>query len=230
MSRLLPRLTLCLALLAAQAVQAQGFVGLGLDYPMTTAPLINFANMAVMNNNSMNTGRHSRGEPARLKAPQAVQRNAQELARIFPASSQAAMTQAFQQSMDVYQQVAAKMGWQREDLDGAMAAFIVGNYMVFANRDVQDGEFAAVAEQLRQGGGTRRLADTQSAEAIRNLYEKSAMVGAFMALAYKSQQQKAQPEHVAANLRNSARENLKLVLGTDPERLQIGERGVMLVK
>lgn len=56
------------------------------------------------------------------------------------------------------------------------------------------------------------------------------MVGAFMALAYKSQQQKAQPDHVAANLRNGARENLKLVLRTDPERLQIGERGVMLVK
>jgi len=51
-----------------------------------------------------------------------------------------------------------------------------------------------------------------------------------MAQDYESQQQKAQPEHLAANLRNSARENLKLGLGTDPERLQIDERGVMLVK
>ena len=125
---------------------------------------------------------------------------------------------------------AADVSAMGSDLEGAMAAFIVGNYMVFANREVQDGEFAAVAEQLRQGGGTRRLAETQSAETIRNLYEKSAMVGAFMALAYNSQQQKAQPEQVAANLRNSARENLKLVLGADPERLQIDERGVMLVK
>ncbi len=221
---------LCAALLAASAARAQGYVGLGLDYSMTTAPMINFANMAVMNNNAMNTGARSRSKPARLDAPPAVQRNAQELARVFPASSQAAMAQAFQHSMDIYQQIAAKMGWQRDDLDGAMAAFIVGNYMVFANRDVPDEEFAAVAEQLRQGGGTRRLAEKQSAGTIRNLYEKSAMVGAFMALAYKSQQQKAQPEQVAANLRNSARENLKLVLGTDPERLQLDERGVMLVK
>ncbi|WP_426343542.1 DUF6683 family protein [Pseudoduganella sp. R-32] len=230
MNRLLPHLMLYAALLAAPAARAQGYVGLGLDYSMTTAPLINFANMAVMNNNSMNTGLHSRGKAARMEAPPAVQRNARELAKVFPASSQAAMAQAFQQSMDVYQQVAAKMGWQRDDLDGAMAAFIVGNYMVFANREVLDEEFAAVAEQLRQGGGTRRLAEKQSAETIRNLYEKSAMVGAFMALAYKSQQQKAQSEHAAANLRNSARENLKLVLGADPERLQIDERGVMLVK
>ena len=87
-----------------------------------------------------------------------------------------------------------------------------------------------MAAQLRLGGGARRLAEKQSAETIRNLYEKSAMVGAFMALAYKSQQQKAQPEQVAVNLRNSARENLKMVLRTDPERLQIDERGVMLVK
>lgn len=230
MRPLLPRVMLYAALLTAPAVHAQGYVGLGPDYGMTTAPMINFANMAVMNNNSMNTGLQSHSKPARIEAPPAVRRNAQELAKVFPTSSQAAMAQAFQQSMDVYQQIAAKMGWQRDDLDGAMAAFIVGNYMVFANRAVQDEEFAAVAEQLRQGGGTRRLAEKQSPEALRNLYEKSAMVGAFMALAYKSQQQKAQPEHVAANLRNSARENLKLVLGTDPERLQIDERGVMLVK
>lgn len=214
----------------ASVAHAQGFVGLGMDYPVTTAPLINFANMAVMNNNAMNTGAHSSDKPVRATARPAVQRNAQELAKIFPASSRAAMTQAFQQSMDVYQQVAAKMGWQRDDLDGAMAAFIVGNYMVYANREVHDAEFAAVAEQLRQGGGTRRLAGKQSPESMRNLYEKSAMVGAFMALAYKSQQQKAQPENVTANLRNSARENLKLVLGTDPEHLQISERGVMLAK
>jgi len=230
MSRRLLCVTLCAVLLASPAARAQGYVGLGPDYAMTTAPLINFANMAVMNNNSMNTGQHSSSKPVRVEAPPAVQRNAQELSRIFPASSRASMTQAFQHSMDIYQQIAARMGWQRDDLDGAMAAFIVGNYMVFANREVQDEEFAAVAEQLRKGGGTRRLAEKQSAETIRNLYEKSAMVGAFMALAYKSQQQKAQPEHVAANLRNSARENLKLMLGTDPERLRIDERGVMLVK
>ncbi|KQV54518.1 hypothetical protein ASD07_08350 [Duganella sp. Root336D2] len=208
---------LCAAMLEASAAQAQGFVGLGPDYSMTTAPMLNFANMAVMNNNSMNTGSRSRSKPARLDAPPAVQRNAREVARVFPPSSQAAMAEAFRQSMDIYQQIAAKMGWLRDDLDGAMAAFIVGNCMVFANREVQDAQFAAVAEQ-------------QSAETIRNLYEKSAMVGAFMALAYKSQQQKAQPDNVAANLRDSARENLKLVLGTDPERLQTDERGVILVK
>jgi hypothetical protein len=164
------------------------------------------------------------------QAQPAVQRNAQELAKVFPASSQAAMKQAFRQSMDIYQQVAAKMGWQSEDLDGAMAAYIVGNYMVFANREVRDEDFAAVADQLRRGGLTRRLAEQQSPRAVRDLYEKSAMVGAFMALAYKSQQQRAQPEQVAANLRNSARENLRVALGTEPERLQIGERGVMLAK
>ncbi|WP_035375092.1 DUF6683 family protein [Pseudoduganella violaceinigra] len=227
----LKALLLASALMAGQAAQAQW---LGQDYATFGVPLVNFGNMAAMNNNSMNTGKHTHSDTdsrsARASAPPAVQRNAQELSKVFPAASQASMRQAFQQSMDVYQQIAEKMGWQRNDLDGAMAAFIVGNYMVFANRDVQDAEFAAVAEQLRRGAGTRRLAERQSAESIRDLYEKSAMVGAFMALAYKSQQQKSQQEHVAANLRNSARENLKLVLGTDPERLRISERGVMLAE
>lgn len=226
-------LGLCAAL-TAPAVHAEGLLGFGLDYPHTTAPLINFSHFSAVNNNIMiNAAREQAAQEAkrtRVTAQPAVQRNAQELARIFPSARQSEMARVFQQSMDVYRQVAAKMGWQRDDVDGAMAAFIVGNYMVFANREVQDAEFAAVADQLRQGGGMRRLASERGPEAMRNLYEKSAMVGTFMALAYKSQQQKAQPEHVAANLRNSARENLKLVLGTDPERLRIGERGIMLAK
>lgn len=219
-------------LLAAPAAHAQGLVGLGLDYPYIGAPLINFSHMSAMNNNAMNNA----ANPARKRerdianVPPAVKRNAQELAKVFPASSQASMVLAFVQSMDLYETIEAKMGSPRNDLDMAMAAFIVGNYMVFANREVPDEDFKAVVEQLRRSGGTSRLKEKERPETIRNLYEKSAMVGAFMAVAYKSQQQKAQPENVAANLRNSARENLKIVLGTDPERLRIDGRGVMLAQ
>lgn len=219
-------------LLAAPAAMAQGLVGLGLDYPYTAAPLINFSHMSAMNNNAMINAANSarKRERDHANAPPAIKRNAQELAKVFPPASQASMVQVFVQSMDIYETIEARMGSPRNDLDVAMAAFIVGNYMVLTNREVSDDEFKAVAEQLRQAGGTRRLREKESPETVRNLYEKSAMVGAFMALAFKSQQQKAQPEHVAANLRNSARENLKIVLGTDPERLRIGGRGVMLVQ
>lgn len=219
-------------LLAAPASRAQGLVGLGLDYPYTAAPLINFSHMSAMHNNAMlnaaNSARKHERDIANV-AP-AVKRNAQELAKVFPASSQASMVQVFVQSMDIYQTIEAKMGSPRKDLEMALAAFIVGNYMVFTNREVSDEEFKAVAEQLRQAGGTSRLREKERPETLRNLYEKSAMVGAFMALAYKSQQQKAQPEQVAANLRDSARENLKIVLGTDPARLRIDGRGVKLLQ
>ncbi|HEY0588321.1 MAG TPA: hypothetical protein VGD52_19445 [Pseudoduganella sp.] len=77
MSRLLG-VMLYAAPLAAPAARAQGYVGQGLDYATTTAPLINFANMAVLNNNSINTSLRSRSKPARVRA----------------------MTQAFQHSMD----------------------------------------------------------------------------------------------------------------------------------
>ncbi|WP_374582470.1 DUF6683 family protein [Pseudoduganella sp.] len=217
-------------LLAAPAAQAQGLVGLGLDYPYTAAPLINFSHISAMNNNAMINAAGGARKREHASAPPAVKRNAQELARVFPPASQASMVQMFVQSMDIYQAIEAKMGSPRNDLDVAMAAFIVGNYMVYANRDVPDDDFKAVIGQLRQAGGTLRLKEKESPETIRNLYEKSAMVGAFMALAFKSQQQKAQPENVAANLRNSARENLKIVLGTSPERLRIDSRGVMLAE
>lgn len=174
MSRVPPSFMLCAALLAAPASQAQYVGDRSLDWATIGAPLSNMANIAVMNNITMMNAAYgkpdSEAKPTRMPPAQpAVQRNAQELAQLFPASSQAAMKQVFRQSMDVYQRIAAKMGWQRDDLDGAMAAYIVGNYMVFANREVRDEDFAAVANQLRRGGVTRRLAEQQSAQAVRDL-------------------------------------------------------------
>jgi hypothetical protein len=215
----------------AQVAQAQGLVGLGLDYPMTTAPMINFSMNSMVNNNLMNTAarRSTSKQPAlRANAAPAVQRNAQELAKVYPAPYRHQMTQVFQQSMDVYRKIEAKMGFEGNDLGGAMAAFIVGNYMVLNNREVPDEDFVAVAKQLRAQPALRALADKQGPEGVRNMYEQSAMVGAFMALVYKSQEQQRQPENVQANLRHSASENLKLALGTDPQRLRIDAQGMSI--
>jgi hypothetical protein len=58
------------------------------------------------------------------------------------------------------------------------------------------------------------------------VFEQSAMIGAFMALAYKSHQQQPQPPAVYENMRNAARENLQLVLKGDPANLFIDKNGM----
>ncbi|OEZ97476.1 DUF6683 family protein [Duganella sp. HH101] len=229
--RLLAGVASAALLMAAWPAQAQW---LGQDYASYGVPMSNFIQLATIHNLNMIDAatpgdKKSAAAPAplRAEAPPAVQRNAQELAQRFPAAQRAPMAQAYQDSMEVYQKIEAKMGWSRNDVGGALAAFVVGNYMAMRDTEVADEDFAAVARQMRNHPRLAGSFRQQSAASLRNLYEQSAMVGTFMALAQKSLQQTPQPTQ-QANLRAAARENLKLVLGADPERLHIGARGAVL--
>lgn len=164
--------------------------------------------------------------PGLAKARPAVQANARKLSMHFPPDKRAEMEKIYVQSMDVYLKVEKKMGWTPRDLAGGMAAFVVGNYMVLKDTDVSDEAFAAVARQFRAQDKVRELGNHADADKVRDVFEQSAMIGAFMALAYKSRQQQPQPPAVYENMRNAAMENLKLVMRTDPDRLVIDETGI----
>jgi hypothetical protein len=164
--------------------------------------------------------------PALAKAKPAVQANARKLSMHFPPDKRAAMEKIYVQSMDVYLKVEKKMGWTPRDLAGGLAAFVVGNYMVLKNTEVSDEAFAAVARQFRAQDRLRELGDSADRDKVRDVFEQSAMVGAFMALAYKSHQQQPQPPAVYENMRNAAMENLKLVMRLDPEGLRIDDQGI----
>jgi hypothetical protein len=233
-------LPVALALLGA-AAHAQW---LGQDYATYGAPLSSFMHSSMTNNLTMiqladKAAREERGRRAgtgaaardvvalRADAPSAVQRNAAELALHFPPEHRAVMTKAFADSMAVWTRLETKLGLPRNDVGGALAAFLVGNYMVLTGKDVSDEEFAAVVEQLRRQPSLRSMLGGQAPAALRNLYEQSAMTGTFMALAQKSQQTNPQPPAQQANLRHAARENLRTV-GLDPDRLQISARGISM--
>lgn len=156
----------------------------------------------------------------------AVRANAHKLAQHFPADKRAEMEQVYVQSMDVYLQVEKKMGWTPRDMAGGLAAFLVGNYMVLKNAEVPDEDFDAVARQIRAQDKLRDINGKNEADKVRDVFEQSAMIGAFMALAYKSHQQQPQPPAVYENMRKAARENLQLVLKGDPANLFIDKNGM----
>lgn len=209
---------------------------LGADYATYGAPMSNFGVNTMMNNSAMinaaaessrQAAESSRQAPVRANAAPALSRNAEELAQRFPSDQQEQMRKAYIDCMRGYQKIEAKMGWPANDLGGAVAAFIVGNYMVFAWREVSDAEFAAVAEQFRRQSGWQASMRKLAPAKARNLYEQSAMVGTFMALAHKSLGPAPQPEK-QARLRQVAADNLKLVVGADPASIRIDSRGLSL--
>jgi len=216
---------------AASSAHAQW---LGADYAAYGAPLNSFMHSSVVNTSLMIQAADpaARSAPGtvtlRADAAPAVQRNAADLAQHFPPQHRATMTKAFADRMDVWHQLEDKLGLPRNDVGGALAAFLVGNYMVMTNREVSDEEFGVVVEQLRRQPSLRTSLGAQTPSALRNLYEQSAMTGTFMALAYKSQQTNPQPVAQQANLRDAARENLRTV-GLDPDRVRIDARGISLV-
>jgi len=164
--------------------------------------------------------------PILPKSRPAVQANAHKLAQHFPADKRAEMEKVYLQSMDIYLQVEKKMGWAPRDMAGGLAAFLVGNYMVLKNTEVPDEDFNAVARQIRAQNKLQNINDRNEADKVRDVFEQSAMIGAFMALAYKSHQQQPQPPAVYENMRNAARENLQLVLKGDPSNLFIDKNGM----
>jgi hypothetical protein len=74
--------------------------------------------------------------PGLAKARPAVQANARKLSMHFPPDKRAEMERIYVQSMDVYLKVEKKMGWTPRDLAGGMAAFVVGNYMVLKDTEI----------------------------------------------------------------------------------------------
>lgn len=164
--------------------------------------------------------------PVLPKSKPAVQANAHKLAQHFPIEKRAEMQKIYVQSMDVYLQVEKKLGWTPRDMAGGLAAFLVGNYMVLKNTEVSDEEFAAVANQMRAQNKLQGVNTRAEADKVRDVFEQSAMIGAFMALAYKSHQLQPQPPAAYENLRNAAKENLQLVLKGDPSSLHIDKNGM----
>lgn len=194
------------------------------------APMSNFISNSFLNQEAMiNATRpgaprtHKQQPP--LGAPQ-VERNAAELAQAAPAAQRAKLEKIYVQLMPGYHQLERKLGWPADDVAGAMAALLAGNYMAMTGTELSDESVSAAGHQLRASESVQNLLNQLSPSDRRRLYEQCAMLGTFMALANKTAQQ--QPAQVVANLRQSARENLRVVVGNAVDTLRFTADGLQL--
>lgn len=168
------------------------------------------------------------GIAPRADGPSRAAHNAAAIAQRFPQAQRAAMQQTLQQSLDVYKKLEARFNWPGNDVAGAVAAFLVGNYMVMTGQQVPDEHFVAVAAQLRASLRLRSVLAAQPAQSLRDFYEQQAMVGTFMALAQMSHDRQPLPADRLEHLRQSARANLQMALRRNPADLMLGPNGLVM--
>ena len=184
-----------------------------------------FLNQQVLINATLpNAPQSTKPQPV-LAAPE-VERSATELAAAAPAAHRAQLQKVYAQLMPGYHQLERKLGWPADDVAGAMAAVLAGNYMAMTGSELSDDTVTAARNQLRASAAVQGLLNQLSAADRRRLYEQCAMLGTFMALANKTSQQ--QPANVLANLRQSARENLRVLLGEASDNLRFTAQGMQL--
>lgn len=200
-------------------------------YDMLILPLFPNSNAVPFSGQSGGSST-TRGKTTSVKSTLAsgssrVAANARQLAAVFPPAQREQMTQVYRQSFDTWRQLERKLGLPTNDVAGAVAAFVAGNYMAYRNVEVPDKDYLQLVDQMRTALTTSRAFAGASATDKRNLYEQMAMVGTFMAVARLSFQQ--QPNATAEkNFRDSAAANLEAALKMPADQVRITERGLTL--
>lgn len=162
--------------------------------------------------------------PRRATAPPTVVRQvAAELASGFPADQRGKAATLFGDLYKRYGQLERQLGIAAGDPAGGLAALTAASYMAFANQDVSDADFRALHAQMR-----RLVAERGDAvEADAHGHVTVAILATYLAATREALKQQPDPARSAA-LKAAGGTYLRAVLGIDPARMRIGERGLAL--
>jgi len=161
-------------------------------------------------------------------SPAQIDVNAADLATHFPPDARARMKATYAQSFAAFKQLERKLRLTDNDVANGISAYIAGNYMVLHGVEIADPDFIKVVSQVRHGllqnPGFQKIPAAQK----RRLYEQTAMVGMFMAIAQISRKTTAEDPNAIRNLQDSSRANLALILGRRAPNLRIDSEGMHL--
>lgn len=149
------------------------------------------------------------------------------LAQSYPAGGRAQAQAFFTETLAGWHRIEAKFGLPRNDLAGAVAAFVAGNYIAYHDEPFPDRHFKALVAQMREAiddaDALRRSSNAEKQE----LYETLAILGTYMALTREALQ-KAQDPKLAAQVRAAAHDYLRQFLNVDAARLRITASGLSI--
>jgi hypothetical protein len=150
-----------------------------------------------------------------------------KLAAHYPPGKRVEVTRTFNEMFVGYQKIEAQFGIPKNDLAGAVAAFIAGNFMAYRDVDFPDANFVPLVNQMRSIiSGNATFAQSTAGEK-QDMYEQMAILGTYMALTRDAL--KKQPNtQTQANLKQAAKGYLEQFLKTDADRVQITANGLVL--
>jgi hypothetical protein len=143
-----------------------------------------------------------------------------KLAKNFPKEQRKEWERAFKFSLNTYQKLAKQLKIPKNDIAGAVAAYIAGNYMAYHDTEFSDQDFLVLVDQMRSL--LINIPEFKKAKkpAKRDFYELMAIGGMFMAIANLDLQQ--QPDQSSTEkLRLTAKENLEQFFSTDIDDIEI---------
>lgn len=216
--------------------------GLGVDYGIHGAPMASFIAGSYLQRSYITSNAQKMAEEAKgrgkAKTPGTdkitiapgqgiAATTVQEMSTRVPPEQRPRLEKAFRECFAQYTRLESRLGLPKDDVAGAMAAFIAGNYMALHDRAIPDAHFLVTVRQIRAmlagNADFRRAGQAEK----RQIYEQLATVGMFMALAQRDFEQHPNPQG-KAKLREQARGQLEQFLQRPALALQITASGLSL--
>jgi len=158
--------------------------------------------------------------------PSEAQPVAKRLVASYPPQQREQVAKEMSDLLARYREIETRFGLAPNDVAGAVAAFVAGNYMAWRDVEFPDAAFAPLVQQMRGVIAAQpRFRDATDAEK-QQLYEEMAIVGMHMAL----QRAALRGASAAARkqLQRTAKSHLDNFLQMDCSRLSIRATGLAL--
>jgi hypothetical protein len=148
-----------------------------------------------------------------------------ELAASYPPAKRAEAETVFKEMLKGYAAIEQQFGIPKNDLAGALAAFLAGSYMAYHNSDFPDANFKPLVEQMRTVISQRPEFEQLGAAEKRDLFEKFAILGMYCATAQMALK-KTPDATVEANMREGGRRYLAHFLGDAVDSVSLTDKGL----
>lgn len=164
--------------------------------------------------------------PAAVGKPKGPAKLAAKL-KLTPAQ-RASTIKAFEFSLNTYVKLEQALKIPKNDVAGALAAYLVGNYAAYYNANISNAAFVTVVNQMRNL--LMNIPKFKKATPLvkREIYEQWAIGGMFMYLA--NQELKKQPNKaLALKVRTLAKTNLEKFLGVKVAKIRLNTLGLIIL-
>jgi hypothetical protein len=134
----------------------------------------------------------------------------------------------FSQLLAAFDQQCREEGAARYDLARAAAVFVAGNYSVACDVELSEAQTDALILDMRANLAASETFRRMDDAGRQRLYEALIIMGLFPPVGYQDGVEKDQSSQQDL-FRQLARENLKTLLGVEPERIRVTEAGIDIV-